>query len=100
MAFKIVDTFNGQESEERYTSTAEASRANEERREEFYENHTEDVQYCCVVAYEDAVWEWVERLSKYEWRRYVDKGNEYKLKSAFPEEQSFNRQHFRTRKTF
>ena len=86
MAFKLVDTFNGWESQERYTSIEEAIAANKERREEFYENHTSNTQYCGVVAYEDAVWDWVQGLSEWQWRRWIDKGNEYEIKSAFPEE--------------
>jgi hypothetical protein len=66
--FKLVDTFNGWESEERYASEGDAEEALQHQKREFYDQPgNRSYKWCRVVASANVSWDWDYRQNKFRW---------------------------------
>jgi len=67
--YKIVDTFNGFESDARFHTFEEATEILLQDMEDFYKNNSENTRYMRQVVLSDLVWEWDYKQNKYRWTK-------------------------------
>lgn len=67
-AWKIVNTFNGGESQERYATEADAEKVRQYNKHEFYSiPGSQNNIFCEIVIDAEAVWDWDAIQNKYRW---------------------------------
>lgn len=65
--YKVVDTFNGYESEKRFQTMEEAEKALQKDYEEFYSFNTENTRYMKQVVPANFTWYWSQRENQWTW---------------------------------